>query len=244
MAKKTMRFKLFLFAIGISVQFYSGISSAYYTLSAGAYQGWQAIVQKEDIFQVTTELASLPTFGAQVQFQTTLSTRFGFRFKYEIITVKFQTPPDSLLSQETFSTQNFTVEIPYQYNLDFQTLLKIAHKQRILFNIDEYLRIDLYRSDITEIGLGITRDTLNDGGLVAGAGLTGSVLYFTSKNLANDHFTKIGFEAEFKAKLGWIYENGLGHMFRFHYYKFSMPSNSEHNTGQELKYFGELLYSY
>lgn len=214
------------------------------SISFGGFQGYQVVSQKESLYKTNSTLASLPTIGLQFQFQTTLSAQVGFRFKYEAINVKFQTPPEGFLSTETFQTTSIGIEIPFQHNLHWQSFVKIAKKERILFNIDQTLRFNLYKSTAMDYGLGLNYDSQNLGGLVYGTGASISLLNFQSKDINNIPASHLGTDFEIRAKIGWIYEIGWGHIFRAIYSTFYMPNNIDKNTGKEIKFFGEIIKSF
>ena len=193
------------------------------------------------MLEAKSTIASLPTIGAQFQFQTVLAPRIGFRFKLEQITVKFTAPPEGLLSQSSFQTTNVTIELPYQYNIFVQPFLKIAQKERILYNLDDTLRYDLYKSKVYDLGLGINLDAQNLGGLVTGVGSTASLLYFNSKDINNNTEKNVGFDFEIRAKLGWLFENGWGNIYRTSYSTFIMSNKNTDNTGREIRFFGEII---
>lgn len=216
----------------------------YFSISAGAFQGYQVVKQTETLYKTTTFLASLPMIGIQFHFQTTLVSQLGLRFKYEQINVKYQTPPAGFLSAETFSTTNLVMEIPYQHTIHWQSFIKIAQKERILFNIDENIRLSIYKSACRDYGYGINYDSQNTGGWVYGAGSTLSLLSFKSKDINDVPDKNYGYDFEMRAKLGWLYENGWGNIFRAIYSNFYMPNTIDTNNGTEIRLFGELLKSF
>jgi hypothetical protein len=236
------KFKIiFLYFLTFLVSFSAyGFSS----ISFGGFQGYQVVIQKESIYKTTSTLASLPTIGLQFHFQTTLASQFGFRFKFEYITVKFQTPPEGFLSAENFKTTNLTIELPYQHDLRWQSFLKLARRERVLFNIDDTLRMNMYKSQSYDLGYGLNYDSQNTGGLVYGAGSTLSLLSFNSKNINNIPDRNLGVDMEIRAKVGWIYEIGWGTILRAIYSNFYMPNTIDKNTGREIKFFGEVLKSF
>jgi hypothetical protein len=219
-------------------------SYGFSSLSVGGFQGYQVVKQTESIYKTTSTLASLPTFGLQFQFQTTIGSQFGMRFKYENIIVKFQTPPEGFLSAETFRTTCAALELPYQHSIHWQSFIKIARKERVLFNIDDTLRFSIYKSKSWDLGYGVNYDSENKGGLIYGTGTTISVLDFASKDINNIEATHLGVDFEIRAKVGWIYEVGLGTIFRAIYSNFYMPNSIDKNTGREIKFFGEVLKSF
>lgn len=236
--------KYFKFLILFLIEIVSNTAYGYSSISAGAFQGYQVIVQKESLYKTTTTLASTPTFGAQLQFQTTLGERFGLRFKYESVLVKYKTPSIAILSSENFRIINYIFEIPYQHSIHWQSMIKIAKKERVLFNIDRSLKFYLYKSTSVDYGYGISYDSENQGSLVYGAGTVLSMINFKSKDINNIEANNIGVDFEVRAKIGWIYESGWGVIFRSMYSTFYMPNNIDKNTGKEIKFFGEFVKSF
>lgn len=216
----------------------------YSSVSAGGFQGYQVIFQNESLYKTTSTMASLPTIGIQFQFQTTLGDWYGLRLKYEAINVKFQPPDQGFLSDQTFKTTNVTVEIPFQHSIHWQSFLKLAKRERILYNIDDNFRFDLYKSKITDIGYGLNYDSQNLGGLVTGVGSTFSLLFFESKDINDTPANNLGVDFEIRGKLGWLYESGWGAILRINFATFYMPNNIDKNTGREIKFFGEFVKSF
>ncbi len=215
---------------------------AFTTIGFGAFQGYQTIKQSEDIFLTTSTLASTPTIGVQFQLQQTIGSRYAFRLKYEKINVKFITPPNGFsLTAETFQTQNIITEYAFAHNLHWQSFIKIAWKERILYNLDINLAFHLYKAKLHEYGYGFAYDTQNLGGLVLGAGASISLLQFDSHNLNNVTEKNLGADFELRGKLGWIYEIGWGNILRVSYNTFYMPMDHQSNVGQELRFFGEFV---
>jgi hypothetical protein len=180
----------------------------------------------------------------QFQFQTTLYSNFGFRFKYEAIAIKFQRPPNGFLSSENFKTANLTIELPYQHNVHWQSFLKLAKKERVLYNVGLGRRLDLYKSKIDDFGYGLNFDSQNLGTLVYGIGTTISLLHFKGQDLNSNPDKNFGAEFEIRAKLGWLYESGRGAILRTNFSTFYMPNDIDKNTGKEIRFFGELINSF
>ncbi len=70
------------------------------------------------------------------------------------------------------------------------------------------------------------------------------LLNFQSKDINNIPASHLGTDFEIRAKIGWIYEVGWGHIFRAIYSTFYMPNNIDKNTGKEIKFFGEIIKSF
>jgi hypothetical protein len=230
--------------LSLSALFLADQTHGFSSLSVGAFQGYQVVYQKEDLYRTNSTLASMPTVGGQFLYQRAFMSRFGFRLKAELIKVKYFTPPNGFLSAESFHTLNVTSEIPYQLTTHTQTFLKIGKKERVLYNLNDALRLSLYKAKIDEYGLGFNFDSQNLGGLVLGASIAASYLKFKSQDINGIVSYNSGYEAEVRGKFGWILENGWGQIFRANFSYFSMPADRQENTGKEIRFFGEIIKSF
>lgn len=186
------------------------------SLSLDVTQDYQGIIGKDPSRDLDASLASEVTPAYGMTFSTNLTHRLGLRLKFKHQVTKFFSPEEINIETEAFSLITYGFEIPYQHNFNLQSWTRYQKRERLLFNVDEDEKLQLYKFAFDEFTYGINLETVNRPGFRLGTGMFLSYLQTESRK-DPDMDPKPGFEYGIFAKIGYLTNSGKGLFFRAQY---------------------------
>jgi hypothetical protein len=209
--KTTAKLSLILFFVLITSKIWGSSS-----LSLDVTQDYQGIIGTDASRQINASLGSevTPAYGAT--FTTNLTNRLGLRLKFKHQVTKYYSPDDIDIETEAFSLLSYGLEIPYQHNFNLQSWVRYQKRDRLLFNIDEDEKLQLYKFQFDEFSYGINLETVNRPGFRLGGGFFTSYIQ-TKPRSDPDMDPNPGFEYGISGKIGYLTTGGKGLFFRAQY---------------------------